>query len=66
MSSAKKFIHDLKELYKKFLQDESIETESVDLFLQDIEQQAEENRKKILELGFWVEDYEEKNEGKYE
>ena len=55
MSRAKKFIHDLKELYKKFLQDESIETESVDLFLEDIEQQAEENRKKISELGFWTE-----------
>lgn len=66
MRRAKKFIHDLKELYKQLFQDESIETESVDLFLEDIEQQAEENRKKISELGFWVEDYEEKNEGKYE
>jgi anaerobic ribonucleoside-triphosphate reductase len=45
----------LTELYKKFLQDESIETKSVDLFLEDIEQQAEENRKKISELGFWTE-----------
>lgn len=56
MSRAKKFIHDLKELYKQLFQDESIETESVDLFLQDIEQQAEENRKKISELGFWTEE----------
>ena len=54
--SVKKIISDLSKLYKKILQRESTEDNSVDFLLQDLERQAEINRQKIADLGFWVED----------
>ncbi len=75
MSRAKKFIHDLKELYKQLLgvnegagksdlptgktviKPESIEeTNSMDFLLEELEKEAEENRKKMRDLGFWTEE----------
>lgn len=69
MSRARHFISSLGELYKKLLQKESIEDKnSVDFFLDGLEKQAEENKKKIADLGFWtidgtyIEDYQEVTE----
>lgn len=68
MSNVKKLISSLGELYKKLLQKESIEDNSVDFFLNGLEQQAQENKKKIVDLGFWTidgtykEDYQEVTE----
>lgn len=65
--SVKKIVSDLAELYKKLLnpknQEESIEyTNSVDSFFKDLEQEAEANRKRISDLGFWTEDGEYKED----
>lgn len=51
MSNVRRFINSLGELYKRILNKESIEENSVDSFLDDLEVQAEENRKKIEGLG---------------
>ena len=65
MSNVKRLISSLGELYKKLFEKESIEDNSVDFFLDGLEQQAEENKKKIADLGFWtidgtyIEDYQE-------
>ena len=65
MSNVRRLISSLGELYKKILHQESIEENSVDSFLDDLEEQAAENRKKIADLGFWdingeyKEDYQE-------
>ena len=54
--SIKHLISSLSELYKKLFQEESIEyTNTVDSFFKDLEQEAEANRKRISDLGFWVE-----------
>lgn len=62
MSNVKNLISSLSELYKKMLQKESIEDNSVDFFLDELKQQAEENRKKIADLGFWTKDGEYKED----
>lgn len=51
MSNARRLISSLGELYKKLLHQESIEENSVDSFLDDLEKQAAENRRKIEDLG---------------
>ena len=56
MSRVIHLISSLGELYKKLFEKESIEENSVDFFLNGLEQQAEENRKKIADLGFWTVD----------
>lgn len=61
--SVKKIISDLAELYKKLFKEESIEyTNTVDSFFKDLEQEAEANRKRIADLGFWTEDGEYKED----
>ena len=68
MSNVRRLISSLGELYKKLFEKESIEDNSVDFFLNGLEQQAEENKKKIADLGFWtidgtyIEDYQEVTE----
>lgn len=62
MSNVKRLISSLGELYKKILQKESIEDNSVDFFLDGLEKQAEENKKKIADLGFWTEEGEYKED----
>ena len=68
MSNVRRLISSLGELYKKLFEKESIEENSVDFFLDGLEQQAEENRKKFVDLGFWtvdgtyIEDYQEVTE----
>lgn len=57
--SVKKIISDLAELYKKLLnenKEESIEINSMDFYLDVLEEQANANRKRIADLGFWTED----------
>lgn len=49
--SVKKIISDLAELYKRILHTESIEENSVDSFLGDLAELAEENKKRIEDLG---------------
>lgn len=49
--SVKKIVSDLAELYKRILHTESTEENSVDSFLDDLEEQAAENRRKIEDLG---------------
>lgn len=56
MSNVRRLISSLSELYKKIFEKESIEDNSVDFFLDGLEKQAEENRKKIIDLGFWTKD----------
>jgi hypothetical protein len=46
-----KAIEDLRTIIMK-----STQENSVDFLLQDLEQQAAENRKKLADLGFWTED----------
>ena len=62
MSRVKKIVSDLAELYKKILHQESIEENSVDSFLDELEEQAAENKKKIVDLGFWTKDGEYKED----
>ena len=62
----KKIVSDLAELYKKLLnpknQEESIELSSMDFYLDVLEEQANANRKRIAELGFWTENGEYKED----
>ena len=66
--SIKHLISSLSELYKKLFQEESIELSSMDFYLDVLEEQANANRKRIADLGFWVEggdyveDYQEIND----
>jgi hypothetical protein len=63
MSRIKDFIMTVYEYYKKALNSEPIdEINSMDFLLQDLERQAAENRKKIVDLGFWAEDGEYKED----
>ena len=63
--SFKHLISSLSELYKKLFQEESIELSSMDFYLDELEEQANANRKRIADMGFWVqtgeyvEDYQE-------
>ena len=67
--SIKHLISSLSELYKKIFEKESAEF-SADFYLDAIGEQAEANKKRIADLGFWdkqgnyIEDYQEidKNE----
>lgn len=62
--SIKHLISSLSELYKKIFEKESAEF-SVDFYLDAIAEQAEANKKRIADLGFWdkqgnyIEDYQE-------
>ena len=62
--SIKHFISSLSELYKKIFEKESAEF-SADFYLDAIGEQAEANKKKLYDLGFWdknqayIEDYQE-------
>ena len=56
--SIKHLISSLSELYKKLFQEESIEINSMDFYLDVLEEQANANRKRIADLGFWTEDKE--------
>lgn len=56
--SIKHLISSLSELYKKLFQEESIELSSMDFYLDELEEQANANRKRIADLGFWTEDKE--------
>ena len=66
--SIKHLIGSLSELYKKLFQEESIEINSMDFYLDELEKEANANRKRIADLGFWteggeyVEDYQEIDE----
>ena len=53
--SIKHLISSLSELYKKLLKEESIELSSMDSYLDVLEEQAETNRKRLYDMGFWVE-----------
>ena len=56
MSRVKHFISSLSELYKNIFKDESIEeSDSMDFYFEELEKEAEENRKKMRELGYWTE-----------
>ena len=41
---------------KKLLKDESIEDNSVDFLLEELEKEAENNRKMMRDLGYWTEE----------
>ena len=62
--SIKHLISSLSELYKKIFEKESAEF-SADFYLDAIGEQAEANKKRIADLGFWtldgtyIEDYQE-------
>ena len=62
--SIKHLISSLSELYKKIFEKESAEF-SADFYLDAIGEQAEANKKKLYDLGFWnkqgnyIEDYQE-------
>lgn len=62
--SIKHLISSLSELYKKTLRTESVEF-STDFYLDVLAEQAEANKKRIADLGFWtidgtyIEDYQE-------
>ena len=62
--SIKHLISSLSELYKKIFEKESSEF-SADFYLDAIGEQAEANKKKLYDLGFWnkqgnyIEDYQE-------
>ena len=62
MSNVRRFINSLGELYKRILNKESIEENSVDSFFKDLEREAAKNRKRIADLGFWTEDGEYKED----
>lgn len=49
--SVKKIVSDLAELYKKLLNQESTDKNEVDSFLDNLEKQAAENKRKIEDLG---------------
>ena len=53
--SIKHLISSLSELYKKLFQEESIELSSMDFYLDELEEQANANRKRLYDMGFWVE-----------
>lgn len=55
MSRVKHLISSLSELYKKLFQ-ESTEQKEVDFLLDALEEDAELNRKKLSNLGFWTEE----------
>ena len=57
--SIKHLISSLSELYKKLFQEESIELSSMDFYLDVLEEQANANRKRLYDMGFWVENYQE-------
>lgn len=65
--SIKHLISSLSELYKKIFEKESAEF-SADFYLDAIGEQAEANKKRISDLGFWdknqvyIEDYQEIDE----
>ena len=65
--SIKNLISSLSELYKKIFEKESAEF-SADFYLDAIGEQAEANKKKLYDIGFWdknqvyIEDYQEINE----
>lgn len=65
--SIKHLISSLSELYKKIFEKESAEF-SADFYLDAIGEQAEANKKKLYDLGFWdknqvyIEDYQELDE----
>lgn len=57
--SIKHLISSLNELYQKILNknSESIEeTNSMDFYLDELEKEAEANREKMRELGYWTEE----------
>ena len=62
--SIKHLISSLSELYKKIFEKESAEF-SADFYLDAIGEQAEANKKKLYDIGFWdkqgtyIEDYQE-------
>ena len=62
--SIKNLISSLSELYKKIFDKESAEF-SADFYLDAITEQAEANKKKLYDIGFWdkqnnyIEDYQE-------
>ena len=62
--SIKHLISSLEELYKKIFEKESAEF-SADFYLDAIGEQAEANKKKLYDIGFWdknnnyIEDYQE-------
>lgn len=60
--SIKHLISSLSELYKKLFQEESIELSSMDFYLDELEEQANANRKRIADMGFWTEDGEYKED----
>ena len=56
MSRVRHFISSLSELYKNIFKEESIEEpNSIDFYFEELEKEAEENRKKMRELGYWTE-----------
>ena len=62
--SIKHLISSLSELYKKTLRTESVDF-STDFYLDVLAEQAEANKKKLYDIGFWdinknyIEDYQE-------
>lgn len=62
--SIKHLVSSLSELYKKTLRTESVEF-STDFYLDVLAEQAEANKKKLYDIGFWndkkeyIEDYQE-------
>ena len=57
MSVIKHLISSLGELYSKIFKEESIDNpNSRDFYLDVLEEQAEANRKKMRELGYWTEE----------
>lgn len=68
MSAIKHLISSLGELYKKIFEKESAEF-SADFYLDAIGEQAEANKKKLYDIGFWnkqgnyIEDYQDIDEG---
>ena len=53
--SIKNIISSLRSFIKKIFQEESIELISMDSYLEELEKEANANRKRIADLGFWVE-----------
>ena len=61
MSNVKNLISSLSELYKKIFAKESAEF-SADFYLDVLAEQAEANKKKLVDLGFWTKDGEYKED----
>ena len=61
MGNVKNLISSLSELYKKLFQEESVEL-SADFYLDVLAEQAEANKKKLVDLGFWTKDGEYKED----